>query len=248
MEITKCKFSLNFELLTVEKLKISFIPKIVFNDKTLIHIRGSIISGQKLNGETIWEINISEIGKLEIDGQIHNGYASRGILSKKHKVVIIPIFANHIIAIDPLNGQIIWLKKFPGGENYIFPYGERLHIISITREPIYYVSNIKSGEIKSKIELIEPWKYIAAYDKERQRNTQFHWRMTLLYVDKEYLYVTGASAREIGVFDKNTAEPIQIIPLEDSHNRPPINNSPITIDNKLYQLDGDEQLYIFKRS
>ncbi len=243
----KTVFSLDLTTLNVDESPLNFVPALGANRRLLVYKRGKLIFCSDESANTVWEIDVSEMGKWKQGGVEYNGSVLQALMDTTSNMLIFSISVFYVIGVDPDSGQIMWKRKFPGGTNNIYLHNGKLYVMSIGRTPTYHVLNTKNGVNDSEVDLSKTWKELADSTPFTKKEIRFHLLLTRHLIDDNFLYVSITNKRQLGVFDKSTAELIQLITLEGSGSRIPALNAPIVIGKYIFQLDGDNQLHIFQK-
>ena len=229
----------------VAEVPFAYIPKFYINAKNLILVNnGYPLESVDSNNKRQWSFNVSDLGgrySNTLNNTIGAGLQNYHF-DKKTNLIIFTI-SGSIAVIDSNSGKLKWAKFFRGATNRFFVRDSFIYVLSDLPEPVYRIFTVSSGEILFSIKLAEIWK---GFTWDGGVNYGFSWKMTQHFVDDKYLYVTSFNQKELGIFNKDTAEIVDKIRLGNSNSLIPMSNSPQVVDRVIYQLDGDKNLYIFE--
>ena len=241
----KSQYFLNLENFEITESKLSFCPRLTDGTDKFIYKKGRFIECVDIDESLKWDFNVAELGKFVGKDEVMLGSIYKIDFDENSRTIIASIYAKKMAAIDIDSGEVKWIVDLCGGHSDFFIYKNELHVISIFRQPEYYVFDIESGKCLSKVNLKETWRPFAAV--ENGKPTTFHWRMTQHFVNEKYIYIGGQSHRELGIFEKYTAKEVIRIPLNEALDRIPHGNAPQILNKYIFQLDGDENLHVFEK-
>ncbi|HFA50934.1 MAG TPA: hypothetical protein ENJ95_18140 [Bacteroidetes bacterium] len=244
----RAKFSFDLHDLSISEVKLNDVPVLAVGNGDFVYNKGRKIFCVSIDGDLRWSFGIAELGKWESNGEVKLGSTYMLHYHKKIKMLIASITAFKIISIAVETGAVMWSATITGGKNMLFIYDNKTHVLTNGRYPAYHVLKTETGKIISSVNLRESWKSFAIPKTHDGKLTRGFWNMTRHAVDEKFMYVTSRYDRVLGVFDKHTAELVQLLPLEGAKDSIPARHAPIVTNDHVYQLDGDKQLHVFKKN
>lgn len=186
-----------------------------------------------INGSQIWSKDLSDKSKY----QDEKGNWQRGIISKTEifeRTLVVLLGNDTLIGLDIATGEVKWEQAMP--TRILTPAAfanDKIYWFALGNNPIYMVVDMVTGAI----------------EKTVVPDAQINQRLVFSqpFVTDDFILMTSVSTHEIFILNKDSLAIESITKLEECINRIPIDNSPQLIDGRVYQLNGDNTLYIFEK-
>ncbi len=215
-------------------LESSSFGQIYVNESEILTYAGkNIYSFNASNGEQIWKFNVEEIGA-------HVDFIEK--TDKKGKVsaypllfdnlIIVPVYGYHLLGLNKETGEQIWKTelKIISLSYAVSIDPEFIHVLGHSNKGVmYYCIDPSDGKILIEKELFDLFKPVS--------------NMSQHTVTKTHIFFTDARKGKIYALNRETWQfdwEYQCKKFTGGY------NPPVIMDNKLFQLDSEGNLYVFE--
>lgn len=207
--------------------------KKIISDDTFLALDKEIKCFSLIDGSQYWQYDYSHKATWKDE----NGNTQKGSINKIevfNDTVVLLLSNDTLIGLDIITGKVKWEQVMPNRilTPAAFANG-KIYWFALGNNPTYMVVDMASGKIEKTI----------VPDVQINQRLVF----TQPFIADDLILMTSVSTHEIFILNKDSLAIESITKLEGCSNRIPIDNSPQLIDGRVYQLNGDNTLYIFKK-